>query len=113
MILLTFLTNNTEKTNMNRKFLIIGALFSLMTFHSYAQIDSLQNKIKQIIKTKNAVVGVSICGIENNEYLNINGEKHFPMQSVLKFHIALAVLEKVNYCPIRGALFAINIPMEI
>jgi len=81
---------------MNRKFLIIGALFSLMTFHSYAQIDSLQNKIKQIIKTKNAVVGVSICGIENNEYLNINGEKHFPMQSVLKFHIALAVLEKVD-----------------
>ena len=81
---------------MIRKLLIISAVFSLFTFHSYSQIDSLKNKIEQIIKTKDATVGVSIYGIENKETVHINGEKRFPMQSVFKFHIALAVLDQVD-----------------
>lgn len=81
---------------MNRKKIFIVALFALFAFRVHPQIDSLKNKIEQIIKTKDAVVGVSICGIENNECLDINGEKHFPMQSVFKFHIALAVLDQVD-----------------
>jgi len=85
---------------MNRKLLIIVSILSLFTLHSFAQIDSLKNKFEQIIKTKDATVGVSIYGIENEESVNINGEKHFPMQSVFKFHIALAVLGKVD----RGEL---------
>jgi len=81
---------------MNRNILIIVAVFLLFTFHSYAQIDSLKNKIEQIIKTKDATVGVSIREIENGESININGEKRFPMQSVFKFHIALTVLDNVD-----------------
>jgi beta-lactamase class A len=81
---------------MIRKLLIISAVFSLFTFHSYPQIDSLKNKIEQIIKTKDATVGVSICGVETKDSLSINGEKHFPTQSVFKFHIALAVLDQVD-----------------
>ena len=82
--------------NLVPKFLIIVTILSLFTFHSYAQRDSLINKIERIIKTKDATVGVSIYGIENKESLNINGEKPFPMQSIFKFHIALAVLDKVD-----------------
>ena len=82
--------------NMIRKLLIVSAVLSLFTFHSFAQIDSLKNKIEQIVKTKDAVVGVSIRGIESKDSLNINGEMHFPMQSVFKFHIALAVLDQVD-----------------
>jgi beta-lactamase class A len=81
---------------MVRKLLIISVVFSLFTFHSYSQIDSLKSKIEQIIKTKNATVGVSIRGIENNDSLSVNGDAHFPMQSVFKFHIALAVLDQVD-----------------
>jgi beta-lactamase class A len=81
---------------MVRKFFIIATAFSLFTFHSFPQIDSLKNKIEQIIKTKNATVGVSIRGIENNDSLSVNGDAHFPMQSVFKFHIALAVLDQVD-----------------
>lgn len=81
---------------MHTMLLIFTAALSLLTFQSFAQIDSLKNKIEQIIKTKDASVGVSIHGIENNEFLDINGEKHFPMQSVFKFHIALAVLNQVD-----------------
>jgi beta-lactamase class A len=81
---------------MNRNFLAVIALFSFFTFHLYSQIDSLKNKIEQIIKTKDATVGVSISGIENNDSLSVNGDSHFPMQSVFKFHIALAVLDQVD-----------------
>jgi beta-lactamase class A len=56
----------------------------------------LKYKIEQITKTKDATVGISIRGIESKDSLNINGEKHFPMQSVFKFHIALAVLDQVD-----------------
>lgn len=59
-------------------------------------IDSLRQKIQQIISTKNAEVGISIIGNNRNDTLSINGERHFPMQSVFKFHIALAVLSAID-----------------
>jgi len=81
---------------MIRKLLILSIVLSLFIFDSYPQLDSLKNKIEQIIKTKDATVGVSIRGIENNDSLSVNGDAHFPMQSVFKFHIALAVLDQVD-----------------
>jgi beta-lactamase class A len=85
---------------MTKKFFNILVAISLFTYPSFGQTDSLKNKIEQILKTKNAFVGVSIRGIESEDSLNINGEIHFPMQSVFKFHIALAVLDKID----RGEL---------
>ena len=82
--------------NMTQKILFIMAVLSLFSCRSYAQIDSLKNKIEQIIKTKDATVGVSIREIENHDSLSINGDSRFPMQSVFKFHIALAILDKVD-----------------
>ncbi len=61
-----------------------------------AQIDSLRVKITQLIEHKNAEVGVSIIGIETGDTLSIYGNKRFPMQSVYKLHIAMAVLQEVD-----------------
>lgn len=58
--------------------------------------DSLRNEIEQILSDKNAVVGVSIIGNNGKDTLSLNGEKRFPMQSVFKFHIALAVLSEID-----------------
>lgn len=58
--------------------------------------DSLRKKIEQIVSDKNAVVGVSIIGNNGKDTLSLNGNKRFPMQSVFKFHIALAVLSEVD-----------------
>ncbi|MDY8137278.1 class A beta-lactamase, subclass A2 [Aquimarina sp. 2201CG5-10] len=58
--------------------------------------DSLRKKIEQIVSDKNAVVGVSIIGNNGTDTLSLNGDKRFPMQSVFKFHIALAVLSEVD-----------------
>lgn len=58
--------------------------------------ELLRDKIEQIVSNKNAVVGVSIIGNNGKDTLSLNGERRFPMQSVFKFHIALAVLSEVD-----------------
>lgn len=45
---------------------------------------------------RKAVVGVSIIGNNNKDTITLNGERHYPLQSVFKFHIALAVLSQVD-----------------
>ncbi len=82
---------------MNKLFYLIGLLLLFITSHISAQTaDSLRQKIQQIISTKNAVVGVAITGNNGKDTLSINGNKHFPMQSVFKFHIALVVLSEID-----------------
>ena len=86
----------TDKGIMKKIFLISSILFSIFITSAFAQTDSLRNRIKKIITTKKADIGVTIYGFENKDTLSINGNKHFPMQSVFKFHIALAVLNEVD-----------------
>lgn len=60
------------------------------------KIDRLRNQIQEIVSDKNAVVGVSIIGNNGKDTLSLNGDRRFPMQSVFKFHIALAVLSEID-----------------
>lgn len=73
--------------------------YSFINQSAFAQTSTstdLKQKIQSIISGKKALIGVSITGLENNEYVGINDTKHLPMQSVFKFHIALAVLNEVD-----------------
>ncbi|HYG38357.1 MAG TPA: class A beta-lactamase, subclass A2 [Cytophagales bacterium] len=72
--------------------------FFLLIFSSsaFSQNNDLRGKIERIIKSKKAEVGVAVIRIEDNDTLTINGNKHYPMQSVYKFHLALAVLNQVD-----------------
>jgi len=80
-----------------KKLHITALLFLFITCSTSAQtIDGLRQKIQQIISTKNAVVGVSIIGDNEKDTLSINGDGHFPLQSVFKFHIALALLSEID-----------------
>ncbi len=75
-----------------KKTFIITTL--LLCFLGYSQ--SLKKEINQIIKGKNATVGVSVLDFESNKSISINGNKKLPMLSVFKFHIALTVLDQVD-----------------
>lgn len=75
-----------------KKTFIITTL--LLFFLGYSQ--SLKKEINQIIKGKNATVGVSVLDFESNKSISINGNKKLPMLSIFKFHIALAVLDQVD-----------------
>ena len=76
------------------KFILL-IFVTLFYSHVFGQTE-LRQKIEQIISTKEADVGVSILNLENGDSLSINGNKHYPMISVFKFHIALTVLNKVD-----------------
>jgi beta-lactamase class A len=70
--------------------------FQLNIVFSYAQTEALKQQIENFTKTKKAEVGVSIVSIESKDTLFIGKNNHYPMQSVYKFHLALAVLNQVD-----------------
>jgi beta-lactamase class A len=75
--------------------ILLSLLFTrCQTVHD--RTDLLRSKIEQILSGKNAVVGVSIIGSNGTDTLSFYGDRRFPMQSVFKFHIALAVLSEVD-----------------
>lgn len=76
--------------------LTILLLLLITSCQSSNKTDLLRSKIEQIIKDKNAVVGVSIIGNNGKDSISLHGDRRFPMQSVFKFHIALAVLSEVD-----------------
>lgn len=64
---------------------------------SFAQKTELKKEIAKITKGKKATVAVSVLGIDFPfQYHNENAEKKLPMQSVFKYHIALAVLDLID-----------------
>ncbi len=82
---------------MTKLFHLTTVLFLFITYQASAQTtESLRQQIQQAVSTKNAVVGVAIIGNNGKDSLSIHGDRHFPMQSVFKFHIALAMLSEID-----------------
>ena len=79
----------------NIQLLIAFLLFNCFQIRAQNTI-LLKSVIEQYISTKNAIVGVSVSGNNESDTFSINGDQHFPLQSVFKFHIALALLSKID-----------------
>lgn len=72
-------------------------LFFLISIFTFAQKAEMRKEISKITEGKKATVAISVLGIDFPfQYNNENAEKKLPMQSVFKFHIALAVLDLVD-----------------
>lgn len=74
-------------------FTLIG---SLLYLSAYAQMECIRTKIDKIILGKKITPGLMLYDFETNDTLSINSDKYFPMQSVYKFPIALALLNQVD-----------------
>ncbi len=70
-------------------------LFIVNTFLAFGQ-NPLETQFDQIAKKIEGNVGVSAIILETGETTSYNGDKRFPMQSVYKFPIAMAVLHQVD-----------------
>ena len=82
---------------MSKIFYLTAIVFLFITNQTFAQSKTdLQKNIQQIAASKNAVVGVSIADDCGKEVVSVNGDRHFPFQSVFKFHIALAMLSEID-----------------
>jgi Beta-lactamase class A len=93
---INLITKTQKVINMKKLFFLGGILFFFSVTSIFAQTDSLRKKIEQIVSSKNADVGIAVYSFDNGDTLSVNGSRHFPMQSVFKFHLALAVLAKVD-----------------
>lgn len=73
-------------------------LFSLFILPrcTFAGKDTLRHKIEHIIKAAKGNVGVAVIALESRDTLSVNGSGHYPMQSVYKFPLAMAVLDQVD-----------------
>ncbi|MEM6845373.1 MAG: class A beta-lactamase, subclass A2 [Bacteroidota bacterium] len=75
--------------------LILLCLLALNVINAQS-FETLRQRINQVLEDKRATVGVAISGSNPQDTLSINGNKRLPMQSVFKFHLALAVLHQVD-----------------
>lgn len=87
---------------------IIALATILATTLSYANTDSLRNKITEYCSNYKATVGISVIFIEDADTLSVNGHKMLPMLSVYKLPIAMCVLNNVD----KGGL-TLNTPINI
>lgn len=76
--------------------LVASFIIFIGCWETLAQPDLLRSKIEKIIDGKNAVIGVSIIGNNGQDTISLNGDRHCPLQSVFKMHIALAVLSEID-----------------
>ena len=77
--------------------LVAGLLVALLAPPaSWAQEDSLRLAIQRAVLPAQGAVGVAMKVLGGGDTLTVNGGGHFPMQSVYKFPLALAVLSRVD-----------------
>ncbi len=86
---------NKKHKDMSRLFQLVSLLF--ISCQLFAQdTDILRQKLQQIVSNKNAIVGVSIIGNKGKDTISLHGDTHCPLQSVFKFHIAIAILSQID-----------------
>jgi len=86
---------------MKKAAILIPFFLLAINFCEAQSIVDLRQKINQVLENKSATVGVAIKGPNPQDTLSINGNTHLPMQSVYKYHLALAVLHQVDQGKIR------------
>ncbi len=90
-----FRTNTKECSRMNPIIAISTVLIAVLP-HYLTASDSLQSKLERIAQTSAGTVGIAVSALDENEILTVNDTVRFPMQSTYKFHLALAVLHRVD-----------------
>lgn len=73
---------------------IVSSLFFALPVLCQAQ-TTLRSQIEAVIKGKKAQVGVCVIN-QQGDTITVNNRIHYPMMSVMKFHEALALLNRMN-----------------
>ena len=91
---------------MKAYFIAILTLFTcIATVVRAQQMSELENRIDSLLNGKKATVGIAVW-TDKGDMLRYNDHVHFPLLSVFKFHVALAVLDKmISKASVWTALF--------
>lgn len=85
---------------MNRLYFALVMLFASLT--GVGQVEVLRGDIQAILDKHKANIGIGILGIEGGDTLFFNGDGHYPMQSVYKFHLGLMVYDNIQKGVLRA-----------
>lgn len=78
------------------KIILLISILILLSAQGFAQTDKIMKEIEKVIENKNLTLGLSVYDFQTGYSANINGAKRFPMQSVYKFPISIALLDMVD-----------------
>ena len=84
---------------MKKTFILLFSGF--MAFSSICVAQTLQEQVNAIVASHHAKIGIVIENADGSEQAHYHSGDFFPMQSVFKFPIALAVLDKVDKGELR------------
>jgi beta-lactamase class A len=76
-----------------QRWLLLSLICSL---NAFGQMNSARARIDSIARHAIGLVGVAAIDLGNGDTLTVRGDDRFPMQSVYKFPIALALLDQVD-----------------
>lgn len=88
----TLRTKSLMTLRLRRMFFLLCTLPALLA----GQLEQLRSEITSIARSVDGIVGVAVMDLTTGDTLTVNGDRPFPMQSVFKFPIALAVLDRVQ-----------------
>jgi len=88
-------------------FPVIAAILLPYYAHGAESDVAFRDKIMKAISTLDGKVGIAVIGLDFKAEFSIKSTEHFPMQSVYKFPLALAVLDKIEKG--AGPSYAMNI----
>ena len=78
----------------------MGHFFFAVTLAAVFPLSGLAGQFEKIASAANGRVGVAAQLLESGEMAELHGDEHFPMHSVYKLPISMAVLQRVD----RGEL---------
>ena len=81
---------------MKSRSLLTKAVVSGLLFFQFLSVSAsdITSNIQEVIKGTNAQVGVAV--LYKDDAVTVNNDDQYPLMSVFKFHIALAVLKKME-----------------
>lgn len=69
---------------------------SLVSFNTLMDTVKLYRQVKDIASGIDGTIGVAVLNFKTQQVFSFNGQEHFPMQSVFKFPLAVAVMDQVD-----------------
>lgn len=81
---------------MKSRSLLTKAVVSGLLFFQFLSVSAsdITSNIQEVIKGTNAQVGVAV--LYKDDAVTVNNDDQYPLMSIFKFHIALAVLKKME-----------------
>lgn len=85
-----------KNSYLNRILLINFFLITSLVQQSFAQRQLFKYRLDSIAQKAQGTVGIAALNFSTGDTIQFNSSQHFPMQSVMKFPLALAVLHQVD-----------------